>query len=78
MPKIVANPKTRNQIQKESNERLGIKTKGFKLHIDDIAMIDNAAKALNIPQNQLIVDAVRAYVKESSHSLLVPIGNEGS
>lgn len=61
MPKIVANPKSRNQIQKESNERLGIKTKGFKLHVDDIALIDELAKKHNIPQNQLIMDAIRAY-----------------
>lgn len=62
MPKIVSNPKTRNQIQKDSDEKRGIKLKAFKLHIDDIAMIETTAKTLNMPQNRLVVEAVKAYL----------------
>lgn len=64
MPKIVQNPKTATQIQKESDERRGLKTKAFKLHIDDIALIMQTAERLGIPQNQLIMDAVRAYIQD--------------
>lgn len=49
------------QIVKESDARRGVKVKGFKLSLEDIQLIENTAKELNIPQNQLIMDAVRAY-----------------
>lgn len=61
MPKLAKNPKSRNQIQYDSDEKRGVKVKGFKLHLDDIVLIESMAKRLNIPQNQLIVDAIRAY-----------------
>ena len=61
MPKIVASPKTRVQIQKESNERRGVKNKAFTLKLDGIELIKSLSKRLGIPQNQLIMDAVRAY-----------------
>ena len=64
MPKIVANPKTQTQIQKESNERRGVKNKAFTLKLDDIELIKSLSKRLNIPQNQLIMDAVRAYQRQ--------------
>lgn len=54
-------PKSRSQIQAESDARRGIKIKAFKLSLEDIQLIENTAKELNIPQNQLIMDAVRAY-----------------
>ena len=63
MPKIVASPKTRVQIQKESNARRGVKNKAFTLKLDDIELIKSLSKRLGIPQNQLIMDAVRAYKK---------------
>lgn len=62
MPKIVANPKSATQIQKDSDDKRGIKLKAFKLHIDDIAMIETTAKTLNMPQNRLVVEAVKAYL----------------
>ncbi|UNU73292.1 hypothetical protein LU293_09540 [Moraxella nasovis] len=61
MPKYTTNPKSRNQIQYDSDAKRGMKTKGFKLHIDDIAMIEQTAKRLGIPQNELIVRAVLAF-----------------
>lgn len=51
------------QIQKDSNERRGVKNKAFTLKLDDIELIKSLAERLNIPQNQLIMDAVRAYEK---------------
>ena len=63
MPKLVKNPKTQTQIQKESNARRGVKNKAFTLKLDDIELIKSLSKRLNIPQNQLIMDAVRAYQK---------------
>lgn len=63
MPKITSTPKTQTQIQKESNARRGVKNKAFTLKLDDIELIKSLSKRLNIPQNQLIMDAVRAYQK---------------
>ncbi|WII95978.1 hypothetical protein LU276_03960 [Moraxella haemolytica] len=63
MPKVTNNPKSRNQTQYDSNAKRGVKTKGFILHLDDIALIEQMAKDRNIPQNQLIMDAIRAYEK---------------
>lgn len=64
MPKITSTPKTQTQIQKESNARRGVKNKAFTLKLDDIELIKSLSKHLNIPQNQLIMDAVRAYQRQ--------------
>lgn len=64
MPKIVQNPKTATQIQKESDERRGIKNKAFKLHIDDVNLIVQTAERLGIPQNQLIMMAVKEFASK--------------
>lgn len=64
MPKITSTPKTKTQIQKESNARRGVKNKAFTLKLDDIELIKSLSKRLNIPQNQLIMDAVRAYQRQ--------------
>ena len=64
MPKITSTPKTQTQIQKESNARRGVKNKAFILKLDDIELIKSLSKRLNIPQNQLIMDAVRAYQRQ--------------
>lgn len=67
MPKLVKNPKTRGQIQADSNAKRGIKNKAFKLHIDDIALIERLATEHNMPQNQFIMEAVRAYTNQPEH-----------
>lgn len=59
---------TRVQINQKSDEKRGVKTKGFKLHINDIALIEQASKDLNIPQSQLIVDAVKLYLENEKAS----------
>ncbi|EGE26881.1 hypothetical protein EA1_04642, partial [Moraxella catarrhalis O35E] len=42
----------------------GVKNKAFTLKLDDIELIKSLSKRLNIPQNQLIMDAVRAYQRQ--------------
>lgn len=64
MPKITSTPKSQTQRTADSDAKRGFKTKGLKLHIDDITLIENLSKRLNIPQNQLIMDAVRAYQRQ--------------
>lgn len=54
---------TRVQINQKSDEKRCVKTKGFKLHVDDIALIEQASKDLNIPQSQLIIGAVKLYLE---------------
>ena len=43
MPKIVANPKTRAQIQKDSDARRGVKPIGFKVPIEFAELLDELA-----------------------------------
>ena len=64
MPKITSTPKSQTQRTADSDAKRGFKTKGLKLHIDDITLIENLSKRLGIPQNQLIMDAVRAYQRQ--------------
>ncbi|WP_323842971.1 hypothetical protein [Moraxella sp. Pampa] len=63
MPKVVSNPKTRSQIQAESDARRGVVRKSFTLQADDVAFIKESAQRLGLAQNELIVQAVRAFVK---------------
>ncbi|MCP1659344.1 hypothetical protein [Neisseria perflava] len=50
---------SRNEIQKKSEEKRGVKVKGFKLKLEDIALIEQTAAALGISQADLVVRAVR-------------------
>ncbi|MDF7667778.1 hypothetical protein PT273_07970 [Orbaceae bacterium ESL0727] len=52
---------TRTQINQRSNEKRGIKNKAFKLHVDDIDMIKDTAKALNMSEAKLVVEAVKQF-----------------
>lgn len=63
MPKSSDNPKTRTQIQADSDAKRGVKLKAFKLRESDIAFIVESAKNLQLNQNELIIKAVRAYVE---------------
>lgn len=63
MPKSSDNPKTRTQIQADSDAKRGVRLKAFKLHESDIAFIVESAKNLQLNQNELIIKAVRAYVE---------------
>ncbi|MFZ7174852.1 ribbon-helix-helix protein, CopG family [[Pasteurella] aerogenes] len=50
-----------NQLKALSDERRGIKAKTFKLPIAFIAEIEQLSTQLNIPQNQLIIQAVELF-----------------
>ncbi|MFT4021996.1 MAG: hypothetical protein QM666_10810 [Acinetobacter sp.] len=58
--------KTQAEIQKESDERRGMKSKSFKLSTDTVDKIADFAAQHNIPQNQLITDAIDLYIKQHS------------
>ncbi|OCG77933.1 MULTISPECIES: ribbon-helix-helix protein, CopG family [unclassified Gilliamella] len=60
--------KSITEIQAKSDQKRGVKVKGFKLHVDDIALIEQASKSLDIPQAQLIVDAVKYYLDNKKAS----------
>ncbi|MFW9304123.1 ribbon-helix-helix protein, CopG family, partial [Glaesserella parasuis] len=49
---------SRTEIVKRSEEKHGIKLKAFKLPLVVIAEIEQLSTQLNIPQNQLIIQAV--------------------
>lgn len=52
------------EIQKRSDIKRGVKTKGFKLHLDTIALIEQLSEELNISQAQLITQAVQQLAKQ--------------
>ncbi|WP_294952257.1 hypothetical protein [uncultured Gilliamella sp.] len=60
--------KSITEIQAKSDMKRGVKVKGFKLHVDDIALIEQASTDLNIPQSQLIIDAVKFYLENKKAS----------
>ena len=59
---------TRAEIQQKSDAKRGVKTKGFKLHVDDIALIEKASNQLDVPQAQLIMDAIKFYLENKKSS----------
>ncbi|ACL32234.1 ribbon-helix-helix protein, CopG family [Glaesserella parasuis] len=52
---------SRTEIVKRSEEKHGIKLKAFKLPLVVIAEIEQLSTELNIPQNQLIIQAVELF-----------------
>ena len=60
--------KSITEIQAKSDQKRGVNVKGFKLHVEDIALIEQASKSLDIPQAQLIVDAVKYYLDNKKAS----------
>lgn len=64
MPKVVDKPKSKAQIQADSDAKRGVKIKAFKLHIDDIAYIDDLAQQHNLKNNELLIKAIRYYAQE--------------
>ena len=53
--------KTMAEIVAKSDEKRGVKAKTYKLPIETIAKIEQLAKSLDIPQNQLIVKMVEGF-----------------
>lgn len=64
MPKIVANPKTRAQIQKDSDTRRGVKQIGFKVPISFVQRLDELAKQTGKAKNIIIMEAVDLWAKQ--------------
>lgn len=60
MPKIVANPKTRAEIQKASDERNGIIKKTFSMHKEDVELLKQLSEQTSISQAKLIGLALKA------------------
>lgn len=52
---------TRAEINQHSNEKRGIKNKGFKLNVDDIAMIKQTAIDFNMSEAKLVVEAIKFF-----------------
>ncbi|OOF37953.1 ribbon-helix-helix protein, CopG family [Rodentibacter rarus] len=50
-----------NELKARSDEKRGVKVKGFKLPITFIAEIEKLSQDLGIPQNQLIIQAVELF-----------------
>lgn len=53
--------KSRQEIQAKSDAKRGVKIKGFKLPLQIIEEIEELSKVLNIPQNQLIIQAFKEF-----------------
>lgn len=56
--------KSRVQINADSDKKRGVKTKGFKLHLDTIAFIEQIAKENNISQAELIKQSVELFAQK--------------
>ncbi|WP_439234918.1 ribbon-helix-helix protein, CopG family [Lonepinella koalarum] len=52
---------SRTEIVNRSNEKRGIRQKGFKLPLEVIAEIERLSQQHGIPQNQLIIQAVECF-----------------
>ncbi|MCK3654238.1 hypothetical protein A4G19_10560 [Pasteurellaceae bacterium Macca] len=57
---------TRTQINAKSENKRGIKVKGFKLHIDDIARIEQLAERLGLSQGKTIMKAISLLEQQSA------------
>lgn len=68
MPKIVKNPKTRAQIQKDSDARRGVKQIGFKVPKEFAQLLDELAKQTGKTKNIIIMEAVHAYQAHINHT----------
>lgn len=54
---------SRAKIQKKSDEKRGVKSKGYKLSIDTIELIAELSKITGKSQSKLIEEAVLMYKK---------------
>lgn len=68
MPKIVKNPKTRAQIQADSDARRGVKQIGFKVPKEFAQLLDELAKQTGKTKNIIIMEAVHAYQARINHT----------
>lgn len=54
---------SRNEIQKKSDEKRGVKVKAFKMKLEDIALIEETAAKLGISQADLVIRAVQQFAE---------------
>lgn len=66
MPKYTTTPKSKNQIQKESDEKRGVKPIGFKVPIEFADKLDTLAKDTGLTKNIIIMQAVELWAKENT------------
>lgn len=52
---------SRTEIQKKSDQKRGIKSKGYKLPVDIIDLIIELSSKTGKPQNKVIEDAILMY-----------------
>lgn len=64
MPKIVANPKTRRQINEDSMAKRGIVNKAFKLHEDTVALVKSLSEQTGKSQAQVVTEALQLWAKQ--------------
>lgn len=50
-----------NELKARSDEKRGVKVKGFKLPIAFIAEIEQLSEQYGIPQNQLLMQAIELF-----------------
>ncbi|MBV7434486.1 hypothetical protein KRX19_05535 [Cardiobacteriaceae bacterium TAE3-ERU3] len=55
--------KTRTEIQQKSDEKRGVKVKGLKMSLDDIALLERLAEQLGKPQATIVADALHFYAE---------------
>lgn len=55
-----------NELKALSDERRGVRAKSYKLSFETIALIEQLAKQLEIPQNQLIKLAVEKLQEQTN------------
>ena len=61
MPKIVANPKTRDQIQKDSDARRGVKVASYKFPTEFIDELTVLSEKTGLSRSAIIMQAVKAW-----------------
>ncbi|MFB6349338.1 hypothetical protein ACFBZI_07885 [Moraxella sp. ZJ142] len=61
MPKIVANPKTKAQIQAESDARRGVKTASYKFPLGFIDELAQLSKETGLSRPAIIMQAVHLW-----------------
>lgn len=64
MPKIVEQPKSRNQTQKDSDIKRGVKPIGFKVPVEFAEYLDNLAKNTGKTKNIIIMEAVKLWEEQ--------------
>lgn len=64
MPKIVKNPKTKAQIQADSDARRGVKPIGFKVPIEFAELLDELSGKTGKTKNIIVMEAVELWAKQ--------------